>query len=194
MACEIAFAEQPPETRVVRLLLGNARDGEPAIIVAGIEKAIVRQREYLFMYGAIEIGTAALLEIGAPAAADEERIPCKRHALVVEHVSEASVRVAGRGAHFQPPLAEFNPVALAQVAIRTFRPAFRRDGDAASPPLLQQPRAGHVIGMDMCLQCPLQRETQFADQRRIAPHLLKDGVDQHGLARARISQKIGVGG
>ena len=49
--------------------------------------------------------------------------------------------------------------------------------------LLQEPGAGHVVGMDMGLERPLQPEPQLVDQGGVAPHLLEHRIDQHRLAR-----------
>ena len=95
-------------------------DGEAAIVVRGIEQAGVGQREELQMDGAVHVARRALLEIGAPAAADQERVAGEGHALVVEHVAQAAMRVAGRGAHFEMPRAERHLVAVLEVEVGAF--------------------------------------------------------------------------
>ena len=66
----------------------------------------------------------ALLEIGAAAAADEQAIAGERHALVVQHVRHAPVRVAGGRADFDVAPAEHDTVAVADVAVRAGGAAF----------------------------------------------------------------------
>ena len=73
VADEIALADRLAEPRVVELLLADAGGGEAAVVVAGIEQALVRQREDLSAHRAEQRARVALLEVGAAAAADQQR-------------------------------------------------------------------------------------------------------------------------
>ena len=72
------------------------------------EEAVVRQHKDLGVDGLVERPRVALLEVGAPAAADEEGVACKAHfglakyeghaagvRAAAEHERHAAVRVAG---------------------------------------------------------------------------------------------------
>ena len=101
--------------------------------------------------------------------------------------------MAGRGAHHQAAAAEDDDIVGHQKAVGAERAARRRNHDPAAGALLQQPGAGHVIGVDMGFEGRDQRQTQLADQRHVAPDLLEHRVDQHRLAARPITQQIGVG-
>ena len=66
-----------------------------------IEQAGLGQREDARAHRAVERARIALLEVGAAAAADQQAVAGEGHALVVEHVGQAAVGVAGRGAHLE---------------------------------------------------------------------------------------------
>jgi hypothetical protein len=58
---------------------------------------------------------------------------------------------------------------------------------------VNQPAAGHVIGMGMGVDRGHQLDAQFADQGEIAAVLLEDRVDDHPLAAGYVGQQIGEG-
>src|SRR5437762_1519350 len=138
--------------RIVLLLLGDAGRGEAAIVVRRIEQAGLGQAEDAAAHRTVERARIALLEIGAARAADHDAVAGEGHALVVEHVGDAAVGVTGRRPHLERAAAERDPVAILQRAIGTGRAARLREGDLAFLALLQQPGAGHMVGMDMRLQ------------------------------------------
>jgi len=106
------------KARVVELLLADAGRREAAVVVCRVDQAIVRKREDLLAHRAIERTSAALLEIGAAAAADQHRVAGEGHRAVVEHVREAAVGVARRCARFQMALAEIDALTGLQVPVR----------------------------------------------------------------------------
>src|ERR1700682_5843198 len=106
VADEVGLADRFREARVVDLLLADAGDGEAAIVVARIDQAAIGRREDLLSHRAIQRARVGLLEIGAAAAADEERIAGECHRAVVEHVGGAAPGVAGRCSRLEVPLAE----------------------------------------------------------------------------------------
>ena len=186
VADEVALADLAAQPRIELLLLGDAGGGEPAIVVRRIEQAGLGQREDARPHRAVERARVALLEVGAARAADHDAVAGEGHALVVEHVGDAAVGVAGRGAHFQRAAAELDAVAVAELAVDARGAGRGREGDAAAELLLQQPGAGHVVGMDVGVERPQQLQPELADQRRVAADLLEHRVDQHAL-RARPS-------
>ena len=101
VADEVALADVAAEARIEAALLGDARHREAAVVVRGIEQARRRQRQDLALHRAVHRARVALLEVGAAAAADQQAVAGERHALVVEHVGDAAVRVPGRRAHLE---------------------------------------------------------------------------------------------
>ena len=135
----------------------------------------------------------ALLEIGAAAAAHHQAIAGKRHAAVVEHIGQAAIGMARGLAHQQIAAAKGDDVVLHQIAVGARRTALGGQRDTASGPLLQQPRAGHMVGMDMGFERVDELQAELGDQRRVAPDLLEHRVDDdRGPARA-VAEQIGVG-
>jgi len=96
-------------------------------------------------------------------------------------------------AHLERAAAEGDPVAVLQQPVRARRPARLGQRDLAVLALLQEPGAGHVVGMDVRLERPQQCKIQLGDQRRVAPHLLEHRIDQHRFLARRAAQQIGVG-
>jgi hypothetical protein len=50
-----------------------------------------------------------------------------------------------------------------------------------------------MIGVDMGLDRPAQREPQLVDERRVAAHLLEHRIDDHRVAGVAVGEKIGIG-
>ena len=181
----VALADLAAKPRIELLLLGDAGRGEAAIVVRRIEQAGLGQREDARAHRAVERARVALLEVGAARAADQHAVAGEGHALVVEHVGDAAVGVAGRRPHLERAAAEGHAVAVWQQPIGARGAARLGERDLAAEPLLQQPGAGHVVGMDMGLERPQQLEPELVDQGGVAPHLLEHRIDQHRLAPRR---------
>ena len=98
-----------------------------------------------------------------------------------------------RGAHQQPPSAERDDVVLGKIAVRALGAARRRQHDLAAGALLQQPGAGHMVGVNMGFERRDQIEAEFAEQRRIPPHLLEHRIDQHRRTARPVAEQIGIG-
>ena len=94
--------------------------------MAGKNQAVVRQTEDLLGDGAVECAGVALLEIAAAGAADQQTVAGERHAVVVGHISNASIGVAGRRAHFQIAFPEGHPVAMIEAQVRPLDGAVQR--------------------------------------------------------------------
>src|SRR5204862_2758710 len=62
VADEVRLADRFGQARVVELLLADAGDGEAAVIVAGIDEAVVGEREDLLAHGAKQRARVAALE------------------------------------------------------------------------------------------------------------------------------------
>ena len=160
----------------------------------GIQEAIVGKGKDLRAHRAEDRPRIAFLEIGAAAAADEQAIARERHALVVEHVGDAAVRVARRLAHLQVVAAEADHVGVREIAVSALGAAFRADRDAASDAVLQQPRAGDVVRVHVRVERELEIEAELVDERRVAQRLVEHRIDQHRLAARRIAEQVRVRG
>ena len=123
----------------------------------------------------------ALLEIGPTAAPDQQAVAGERHALVVDDIGDAPVGVARRSADLEISIAEVDAIAMRKIAIGA-RGAARRGGrDVTAELPLQQPPAGHMIGMNVRLERGDELEAELLDQRCVASRLLENRVDQEGL-------------
>ena len=192
VANEVFLADRLGKAGVVELFLAHARHREAAIVMAGIDQALLGEREDLAAHRAVERARIAVLEVGAAAAADEKRIARERHRLVVEHVGEARVRVASGGPRLEVAGAERQLLLRLQIEVRPFGTTLRCHGDAAAELLLEQPCAGDMVGVHVRLERELQAQAELLDQRRIAPRLLEHRVDEQRIARALIRQQIGI--
>ncbi len=65
------------------------------------------------------------------------------------------------------------------------------DGLGVRKGCFQARHGGDVIGMNMGLDQVFERQTQVADQLRVALRLLDDAVDKHRLAAGFIGEQIG---
>ena len=158
-----------------------------------VYEAGLGQREHLLAHRAVERARVALLEIGAPAAADEQRVAGERHRAVVEHVRHAAVGVPRGRARLERAAAERDAIAVREQPVRALGAGRRGERDAAAQPLLVQPRAGDVVRVHVRLERPGELQAELRHQRRVASRLLEHRVDQHRLARARVREQVGVG-
>ena len=189
---KIRFADIAAQTRIEAPLFGDARDGEAAIIVRGIEEAGWWQRQNLASHRSIHRARIALLKIGSPAAADQEAVAGERRAFIVENERHAALRVAGCRADLEITAAKLQAVAVLQVAVRTLCAAVRRNGDLAAAQRFQQPGTCHVIGMHVRVERRDELQLELVDQRRIASRLLEHRIDQHRGFAAPIGEQIRI--
>src|SRR5476649_341188 len=98
-----------------------------------------------------------------------------------------------RRAHFERALAERDPIAVLQHPVRSRGATCFGQRNGAADPVLEQPRAGHVIGVDVGFERPQEPEPQLRDQGRVAADLLEHWVDHHRLAGDGAAQQVRVG-
>ena len=158
-----------------------------------IEQAGLRQGQELLGDRAPEGVGIALLEIAAAAAAHQQGIAGDGQAPVVEHEAETAVGVAGGAAHLQMARPERHLIAVLQGQGHVRGADGRRQADGAAGGFMQQPAAGHVVGMGVGVKAGHQFDPQFADQREIALVLLEHRIDQHPPPAGHIGQQIGEG-
>ena len=133
-----------------------------------------------------------MLEVGAPAAANQQAVAGEGHAFIVHHVGDASLGVTRRGANLQVAAAELDAVAVREIAVGSGSAARRTEGDRAAAALLEKPRPGDVIGVHVRVERRNEFDVELLDQRGVALRLLEDRVDQDRLAAAAIGQQIRV--
>ena len=97
-------------------------------------------------------------------------------------------------AHLEITLAESDDVILHKIAVGALCAAVRRQCDPATGALLQKPSTGHMIGVNMRFERVEEPQPELFDQRRVAAHLLEDGVDNHRRSAAAVCKQVSVGG
>ena len=102
--------------------------------------------------------------------------------------------MTGRGANLEIAAAELHAIAVREIAVGARQRRSPRESAIALPQLLlEQPRAGDVIGVHVRVERRDELEAELVDQRGVAPRLLEDRIDQHRLAAAAIGQQVRVG-
>jgi len=82
---------------------------------------------------------------------------------------------------------------MAQIAVRAFGAARSRYRNPATCAAIQHPCTGHVIGVDVGVDCVEQMQSKLFDQGSIPAHLFKYRIDHHSLSRCAVGKKIRVG-
>ncbi len=193
VAGEVAERGRAAEPRIEAFLFGHAGHGKAAIVVGGIEETRIGQRKYLLAHRAIERLGTPRLEVGPPGAADEEAVAGEGRAQIVEDIGKAAAGVPGRGADHQAARANVEDIVGDEIAVGALGAAGAGKRDTAAEPLLQEPGAGDMIGMDMRLQRPYELQSELGDERSVAADLLEHGIDQHRHARLGVADEIGIG-
>ena len=149
---------------VVLALFGHRADRVAAVVVPRVHQGVGGQREDLVVDRPVQGVGIALLEIGAPAAADQQGIAGEDHRLVVEHEAQAAVGVAGGGARDQGVPPELDPVAVVHPNVATAGAPVGGDDRAGAQPLADLRGAGDVIGVHVGLEGVDQLELQLGHQ------------------------------
>ena len=102
--------------------------------------------------------------------------------------------MARRPAHLETALTEGDDVILHQVAVGACGATFGRQRDQATHALLQEPRAGHMIGMHVSFEGEGEPQPELFDQRRVATHLLEHRIDDDRRSRIAICEEVGICG
>ena len=193
VAHEVALAGRPAEAPIEGLLLRHRGDRAARVVVAGVEQARIRKREDLLGDRGPEGVGVALLEVAAATAAHQQGIPGEGDRLVVQHVAQAAIGVAGCAAHLHMSAAEAHPIAVVQWLGDVLGAGGGGQGDRRTGGLVHQPAAGDVVGVGVGVEAGHQVDAQFADQGVIALMLLEHRIDQHPFAGGHIGQQIGEG-
>ena len=191
---ELVAAARVAESGIAAALLRDGRHGAPLVVVRRVQARGGGKDQDPLPDGAIERVRIALLEVGAPAAPDQQRVAGERDALLVTDVGDTARGMTGRLQHLERVAAEADDVAGGDAPIRGEHARAGAHDDLAAESLAQQPGTGHVIRVDVGLERGDQAQFELGDQLRVATDLLAHGVDQHRLARGLVGEQIGVGG
>ncbi len=179
VAGEILLADAFSEPRVETPLLRDARRGEAAIVVRGIEQAFRRQRKDLRMHRVVHRVRITLLEIGPAGAADEQAIAGERERPIVEHERDTSIGMARCRAHFEMARAERDHLTAGQHSIRALRAAGGTQRDAAAGATLEEPGPGDMVRVHVRVDGPGEAKPELFDKGRVTQRLVENRIDEH---------------
>ena len=105
IADKVSLVGAAANSGIKGLFLGNRTHGSAVVVMAGINKARVRQGQNLLADGVIKHAGIALLEVSAAAAPDQKRVAGEGAGLIFCHVRQAAVCVSRRGPNLErmPP-------------------------------------------------------------------------------------------
>ncbi len=159
------------QARIVALLLADGGHRVAFVVVRGKHQGLVGQPQQFAEQRFILRARVAVLEIGAPGAADQQRVAGKD--AVAHQEAVGIVGVAGRVEHvhadaFDGELVAFGKPHRDDVGLGVLA----HDGDAMRA-VAQRAQAGDVVGVQMRVDGLDQSEVEFADQLQIAVDLLQ---------------------
>mmetsp|Transcript_38778 Transcript_38778/g.104176 ORF Transcript_38778/g.104176 Transcript_38778/m.104176 type:complete len:252 (-) Transcript_38778:175-930(-) len=181
------------QARVPRLLLRHRGHRPALVVVRGVDLDRTVQGEDLRVHAVVQHRAVALLKVGAPAAAHEQRVSRER-LRPVQDVRHAAARVPRRRADLQRVAAEGED--LARLAEHVGLGARRLGDDALDTrqQRLQGTRARDVVGVAVRVEGELEREAQPPDVRRVPFCVLQHRVDDHRLHRGAVGEQVRVRG
>lgn len=122
------------------------------------------------------------MEIRPAIASNKQRV--SREDRPGQNITCAAIRVTGRRQRFQCGMADvqFLPVGKEQIGTRYRAGRATAIHDLRTGAILEQRGSGNVIGMHMGFDCIEQGQAQLLQEFHIAFNILKDGIDDDGLA------------
>jgi hypothetical protein len=159
-----------------------------------------RQAEELLGEAVEQRAGVAGLEIGAPAAVDQQRITgedAAHHAVrrgFLPEVAHAAGGVAGGVDRAKHLLAEADGVTVDQLFQRRLDVAAGRRGGVGASLQGELPGGGDVVGVRVGLDNPDQPRASLAQQRQVTRVLPVHRIDQQRLTRLGVDQQVGEGG
>src|SRR5262249_9667876 len=115
----------------------------------------------------------AVLKVGAPCSANQQTVARESHRFIVEYETDAAIRMTRRCAHLKMTRTERNRIAVTHIAVRAFRATRRRYRNLTAGALFQQPRARHMIRVNVRVDRTKQAKAQLVEQRCIAARLFE---------------------
>ena len=134
-----------------------------------------------------------LLEVAAPAAANQEGVAGEGGGLVVQDVGDTPIGMPRGAAHLQVAAAKGHVVPVLEGQGDVLGAGGLGEANGAAGGLLHQPAAGDVIRVGVGIEAGDQLDSQLANEGEISVVLFKHRIDDHALAGGDIGQQIGVG-
>ena len=179
------------QPRIEALLLADGGDGVALVVMGRENHGLVGQLQQPVEDRIILRPRAAVLEIGAAGAADQERIAGED--AVAHQVAVGIVGVAGRVHDVEAEALDRHPVAVADPHRHHVGLALlAHDGDAVGA-VAQLAEAGDMVGVQMGVDRLDQPQIELAQQLAVAVDLLQHGIEDQRLAAGAAGQQIAVG-
>ena len=179
------------QARVAALLLADGGDGVALVVVGGEHERVLRQLQQLAEQRLVLRPRAAVLEIGASRAADQQRVAGEDAVTGEEAVG--IVGVARRVEHVERQALDGELVALAHAhGDHVDLGILAHHGDAMRA-VAQRAEPGDVVGMDVRVHGLDQLEVEFVDQLQVAIDLLQHGIDDQRLPALSAGEQVAVG-
>ena len=189
---EARFAVAAAEARIEPALLVDSGDSAAFVVVGRIDEGRAGEGEQLAVDGAVELVRVALLEVGAPAAADEEGVAGERHGAVAEHEADAARGVAGGLEDGEPVGAEVELVAVLDEDVGAANAGALGDDRGGADALAQRAEGGDVIGVQVGIEGIAHVELELLDQGEVALDLGEHRIDDDGVTRRVVGEQVRV--
>ncbi len=178
------------QARIVAPLFADGGDGVAFIIVRGKDHGLVGQPQQFSEQRFILRACIAILEIGAPGAADQQRVAGEYP--IAHHETVGIVGMAGGVEHvhahtFDGELVAFGKPHRHHVGFGIL--THHRDAMCA---VAQRTQARDVVGVQVCIDGLDQSQIELGDQLQVPIDLLQDRIDDQRLAAAAAREQVGV--
>ena len=179
------------ESRVVGPLLGDGAHRPALVVVGGVDARLVGEDEELVEDRVVLGMGVAVLEVGAPGAADEEGVAGEHPVGHHEGVGVVGVARGVEGADLEA--VDLQDLAVGDLAAHAVGAGLGAHEGHAAGPVAQGPEAGDVVSVDVGVDGLHQLEVELLDEAQVAVDLLVHRVDEEGLAAGPPGQEVGVG-
>ncbi len=176
---------------VEALLLADGRDRLALVVVGRVDQRLLGQLEKLVEQRVVLRPCAAVLEIRAARAADEQRVAGEHAILHQEAV--AVVGVAGRIEHVESEALDADRVALGNAHGHDIDAGLLAHHRDAVGMIAQRAEGSDVIGVDVGVDGLDELQVEFAHELEIAVDLLEHRIDDQRLAALAAGEKVAVG-
>ena len=179
------------QPRIEALFLADGGDGVALVVMGGKYHGFIGQLQQPAENGIVLRPRAAVLEIGAAGAADQQRIAGED--AVAHQIAVGIVGMAGRVHHVEAEALDHHLVAVGDPHRHHVGLALlAHDGDAMGA-VAQFAEARDMVGMQMGIDRLDQLEIEFAQQLAVAVDLLQHRIEDQRFAAGAARQQIAVG-
>ena len=156
------------KARIAALLLGDGGHATALVVVPRIDQRVSRQGEQPFVDGTVQRRGIAALEVGAPAAVDQQGI-AGEYPRVITLLQVTAMRggMPGGEQRQQVDGAQLKRHTVLDPHVTAQQAVMRRPGNARTAQFLEPVGGREVIGMYVGFQRAGQRQAQFMHQRQI---------------------------